>query len=298
MKSGSPGRHHFIPAFYIRRWAKPNGQVLRYTSVYRDKVVDRWKYPDGVGWLRDLYRMPDAPIDRQQIVESEILRGIDQEAANALDSLTVPMVPQLTGDKQHWTLFMLSIWQRAPVNLDATSEALTKLRAQASGIREHYASIREPDSPPTYDEFIANITKDEERGTAVRTAVQMISNTPIAEFLFNMEWLVIDIPPGGPLLLLSDDPIARTNGMQHKEGHFAMPLSPTRLLAGAWHPETLHWLHITPAYRLAKAMNKWVVQGARHFVVSSDERQSAFIRKHFGKSLRPPLAAAVRDEPI
>jgi len=41
---------------------------------------------------------------------------------------------------------------------------------------------------------------------------------------------------------------------------------------------------------IVRQMNIWTVEGARHFVVSRDLRQTRFIENHFGANPKPGFA--------
>lgn len=240
--------------------------------------------------------MPDAQPGFEQIVETDIFRTIDQRAADALERLLAPELGVVDGVKQAWATFIVSLWQRAPANLIDTHHALEAIKIDSLGMREEYPNMRRAEDPATYDDFMALRTDGEKRGSAVRTAVEMIGKTNIARILTEIHWLAIDIPTG-PALLLSDDSLARNNGLAKKEGHFAMPLSPSRLLVGAWHPHTLATFENAKPRELAKAMNRWTVESAKEFVVAPSDRQDFFIRKHFGRDPKPTLADIARRLP-
>ena len=122
------------------------------------------------------------------------------------------------------------------------------------------------------------------------TALPRIAiNTKIAGFLHRLHWLIMDVPEGRYDLLLSDDPLARTNGLATPQGHLAMPLSPRRMLIGAYDAEFARHLRVANPRDLLKGMNDWTVQSARHFVCARDRGSELYIRKHFGTQPKRPL---------
>jgi hypothetical protein len=47
-------KHHYIPKFYLKRWAAANGRLTEYSRPFQ-RVEPRWTHPDGTGYERGLY---------------------------------------------------------------------------------------------------------------------------------------------------------------------------------------------------------------------------------------------------
>lgn len=161
-------------------------------------------------------------------------------------------------------------------------------------LREVYPQLRSSSDPPTFDEYLRQRTSDEDDRTLLENLPQLITSARIGEFLNNLHWLAIDIPEGQPELLLSDDPLARTNGLRVTGGHVAMPLSPRRLMVATWERELAQLFDRAPVRQLVRNMNKWTVESARHFVVARTKAQDKFIRRYFGSNRKPPLQDMAR----
>ena len=97
-------------------------------------------------------------------------------------------------------------------------------------------------------------------------------------------------PEGGVDYLLSDDPLARTNGLKRPDGHLAIPISPRRLAVGVYEQKFLDEFRRLEPRELVRRMNIWTVEGARHFVVSTDRKQTRFIANRFGRNPKPGFA--------
>ena len=74
----APRNHHFIPAFYFKRWEDPSGQITEYKLIenakVRRKLVSKPVGRDGTGFERDLYAFPELPPDAAQFIEGGVLR--------------------------------------------------------------------------------------------------------------------------------------------------------------------------------------------------------------------------------
>jgi hypothetical protein len=44
----APRDHHFIPAFYLKQWAGPNGKLVEYPQERQPYLEARWSAIDGL----------------------------------------------------------------------------------------------------------------------------------------------------------------------------------------------------------------------------------------------------------
>ena len=49
-------KHHYIPKFYLKQWAGPDGRLCEFAQRYKG-VEARPTYPDGTGYVRGLYTL-------------------------------------------------------------------------------------------------------------------------------------------------------------------------------------------------------------------------------------------------
>src|SRR5215475_15507383 len=78
-------KHHYVPIFYLKQWAGEDGRLIEYCRRYKG-VVARPTFPDGTGYVRGLYRLPDAP-GNEYVIETELISDIDNWAARTLQRL-------------------------------------------------------------------------------------------------------------------------------------------------------------------------------------------------------------------
>lgn len=83
-----PRDHHYLPQFYLDRWAR-NGEVIRYVRRGPEGKLDcRPKTPKWVAYERDLYRLEDVEDPREsQALEMSLFQLIDDRAATAFQRL-------------------------------------------------------------------------------------------------------------------------------------------------------------------------------------------------------------------
>jgi hypothetical protein len=73
--------HHYIPAFYLRRWTDDGGRLYGFCRP-RTELVCRQYTPERIGFETDLYTFPDAGPTGESYLEDQFLRILDQGALN------------------------------------------------------------------------------------------------------------------------------------------------------------------------------------------------------------------------
>lgn len=294
MPVNPPSKHHYIPEFYLKRWAGSDGRMVRYTSPVPGKIVARRCFPSEVGFRADLYRAPiDDPIAAQQL-EASFFSKLDNMSAKALDNLLVSDRRTLHRESVDvFCVFIFALLHRTPFYFDALIRGGTRIFERTIlGLEHRYDELRAPDHPPTFREFVATIDEADPERKTLEVIPRLVVNSNILKFLRGMHWAVLVMKDLWPNLLLSDDPLVRTNGLRNDGGHVAIPLSPNHLMIGAWQVEKISEFRRSDPLFLVKQVNKQTVETAREFVVATDERQRCFVENRFGKNPRPPLIAA------
>lgn len=287
-----PHRHHYIPQFYLRQWTGQDGHLERYTKPIPTKLEIKRVSTKAVGWWDDLYRAPEHDPHKDQFLEWGFFSELDDRTARVLRKLNETQIPPLSAeDISTWSVFLMSLMHRTPEGLAAYKETGARIYDETiTEIRPQYEDLREPDDPETVEEYEALLTPEDRERSLMRNFAAVIANPNIGSFLNSLHWAVFDRPEGCPDYLLSDDPLVRTNGLKKSGGHIAIPVSARSLAVGAYETTFLDELRRMEPRDLVRQMNVYIVEGARHFVVSSDRRQSRFIENRFGRNPRPGLA--------
>ena len=53
-------KHHYLPVFYLKEWAGPDGRICEYSRPY-DVVKPKRVHPGGTGYVRGLYAIEGLP---------------------------------------------------------------------------------------------------------------------------------------------------------------------------------------------------------------------------------------------
>lgn len=289
--SPPPRKHHFIPEFYLRWWTGADGRLERFTSPVDGKIVVRRVSPSEVGWEEDLYRAPHEDEKEAQHLEISFFQAIDSAAARALTVLNQGGISAV--EPKHataWSIFTHSLLLRTPAAFASIKAfGARQLDDSLARFKDRYQDVRKSTDPETFAEFVLRYDDCRREQEILRVYPDLVRSENMMRALGQLQWMMAEAPAGVPDLLLSDDPLARTNGLKTEGGHIAMPLSPRRLLIGAWDATAIRSLRPMRSRDLFRNMNRWTVEGARHFVASRDRAQDRFIRNRFGVNIKPPV---------
>jgi hypothetical protein len=279
-------RHHYIPVFYLKQWVGGDRRLCEFSRKWKD-VKPRRTSPDGTGYVRGLYRLPNVPNDRADIVETKYMAQIDNDAAVALQLLLNPRqgLPDLTDKlKVHWARFLHCLTLRSPEYLNGI-ESLLKKRVDSplEQYRADYEKQRKDTDPPTFDEFLVKFRANPLNTSAPRFIHHLIDNRAIITHLCQMPWNVVDFSNSPNLLLTSDRPIIMTNGLANPNGHIALPISPKQLFIAFSNSVGYQAVRRLPPKELIRRTNTLVVEQARDYVYGLSDASLSFVATRLGK---------------
>lgn len=285
----APDKHHYIPAFYTKRWAGPDELICEFSRPYKT-VVPKRVHSNATGFLRRLYTLRDFEPGLAQQVEENFFKPVDGWAADALALLEGG--PQKLRWNSHnrsaWTRFILSLLLRCPEDIDHFRALWYEdFRTTDTDSEARYAGVREHDDPPTFADFLAAQPIAMLEKTLFEVFFGLVDNTSIGGTINEMRWKVLDTSFTGLELLTSDRPVIRTHNLKAPGGHIALPIGPTRLFIASLHPSTIQSIVNVPRRELVKESNRQVVSGAKRFVYGTNDKQLSFVQKWFG--IRPQI---------
>ncbi len=91
-------RHHYIPEFYLKQWAGPDGRICEFCRRYKGIVNPRMTYPGGTGYVENLYTLAGFPPETAQLIENKFFRATDQFASDALNILLHSKISEMSAD--------------------------------------------------------------------------------------------------------------------------------------------------------------------------------------------------------
>lgn len=280
--------HHYIPQFYLRRWAGPDGLICEFSRPHRHIVIQR-KSPRAAGFQRHLYTVNGLPEGEQSILEDSFFRKTDQIAHDALRF----MLGNGGGDqdmsaklRSGWSRFILSLKYRSPEGIAMLKDKCRQeLPQHLAEIETHYDERRSPSHPPTFAQFREEMEHDVGHKLWAVLLQDVIDNKAVGTFLNQMRWAVVTI--SGAVLhpfLTSDRPIYMTDGIKHPEGQIIVPVGPTQMFVAVNTPEMMATLQHRNPCEVMRAVNDKVVAQAQRYVYGTDARQLRFIENRLMRS--------------
>jgi hypothetical protein len=224
-----PRKHHYIPTFYLRQWAQPNGFLCEMRSIRR-KLVVHSRSPEATGFQEDLYKIEGVSAEIAQHFERVFLQMVDSEACNAMRSMIGGNMDLPVKERDAWIRFLLSLLFRNPEAVaELRDQVLTLYRESVARLRNNYDELRPPDFPPTLEEFD---TKSDPNAGAVAASnfLQRIMNSEgIANRLVKMRWGRLNLRKSRHNLLTSDRPLCLPMRFKTASVAILLPISPASL---------------------------------------------------------------------
>jgi len=280
-------KHHYIPIFYLQQWAGADGRLIEYCRRYKG-VVPRPTFPDGTGYVRGLYKLPDAQPGQEYIIETKLMSSIDNWAAKALRRMMMTDKAGLDLEPSEalgWCQFLYSLIVRNPEHLLRIKEKLETFDAGEilERTREDYSNIRGPSDPETFDEYKATFVKNPVEVPPARVLRNLVRSERIVRMLASFRWRTATTKTAKYPLLTSDRPVIMSNGLTQQDAHIVLPISPRLLFIATKNEETFRRFGSMPPNDLAQAVNNQVSQQAYRFVFGVDDGQLRFVANRLGK---------------
>lgn len=220
-----PEAHHFLPEFYLRRWANAQGEVIEFSRPYK-KVAWKRRHPAATGYQPNLYAIESRKDPRaRQEIELDVMAPLDFEASKALDEL------ERTGEiedpklREAWARFIMSLMYRSPRRIEGLRAKVQSI--DTSGLEERYSQVRSPSDPLTAKDYLAGVDvgfHNESAGLLLTNLVSASRDT--INYTTNMQWRRIDLKQQLHSLVTCDDPILLHNGIGRPDGFIALPVGP------------------------------------------------------------------------
>jgi hypothetical protein len=281
-------KHHYIPVFYLKQWAGVDGRVCEYARRYKG-IEARRTFPKGTGYLRGLYRLPNVPDDKAELVETIYMKSVDDGAAQALRILSDDNAgPSQMNDrmKAYWARFLHCLILRSPEYISAMSTLLAhNVGDYVDVIRDKYEKERKPTDPPTFEEYKAQFIANPLNTFAPRIINRIVDNPNIIRHMCGMKWHVVRFSSSQHLLLTSDRPIIMTNGVGGPGAHMALPISPTQLFIAFNDDEGYRQVRSLSSRELIRNSNTKVVEQARKYAYGFSHADLSFVSSRLGKQV-------------
>ncbi|HEY8094899.1 MAG TPA: DUF4238 domain-containing protein [Methylobacter sp.] len=276
-------RHHYIPCFYTKRWTGNDNRLCQYSRPHT-KVVAKRVFPAGTGYVDDLYAIPNVPMDKKHLLETQFMKQIDQKASDILRKLENGKLKLLTPEERYyWATFLISLTQRSPEKIyEHIIKAQNVLHDVMLTRRDTYQLKRTNDDPETFEEFVQNAIDIGFFEQATMLLIQDTIRIPTTiNLISKFYWSVFTFNDYNHRLLTSDRPIVMSNGLGQSDGYIALPLAPRTLFLAARTAEITRKILANP--RLAEKTNEAVTCQAHQYVYGTDDAQLVFVEKRIAQ---------------
>lgn len=270
-----PLDHHYLPKFYLAQWADQDGCITRFTRE-RGKIHARRVFPTSAGFREGLYSLP-LHTDRwaAQRLETHFFQQVDNEASPVLKKLMALEKVEEVAERSAWARFLRSLLLRTPAQISFLASRLREMILADPSSRADYEQTRIDGEPATFDQWLESRGEDSFALAARAMLPELIDSYDTGAAINQMVWAVTVLDDPALTLLTSDASVRMSNG------HFAIPIGPCHLFLATANRQIMDGILSFPRKRIFKTINKIAVAGAREQVIARDERQRAFIEKHF-----------------
>ncbi|WP_176538886.1 DUF4238 domain-containing protein [Rhizobium sp. J15] len=287
-------KHHYIPQFYLRPWEGNDNRLQEFKRGYQNQVTTKRVFTKQTGYAPDLYTLPGATEETKQNVEKAFMALLDNEAVKARDMMLSGQIPADPKTRESWTRFVLSMVFRNPEEMAKFKESFcNELRKPDARIQAEYESLKAPGDPETFEEWLMTNRPARVERSAILVMTNLVQRNNVNYLLRTMHWRVIDISVVSRRLMTSDRPIMMSNGMVQYAGHFALPISPTKLFLACTTVQFADQFCAMPTGKMVREVNKLVVGQGRKFIYAQDAAQLSDVRQQMG---RLPYPSFVRPE--
>jgi hypothetical protein len=260
-----PKKHHYLPEFYLKRWAR-NGVVIRYTRLDNEdqRLLCEPKTPAQVAREPYLYSLPDMDDPREiQSVELNLFQKIDAGAALALEKFEQQ---KMLSRQDHIVLckFVISLLYRTPKRLEAMKRELAKHKEGAP-----------------YTGLTGQAFDDKLKATTNRLLAMLVEGETGLSIVSKFNAYRIVIRGASKTLVTSDRPLTVSRQLVANDAFMLLPYAPDRLLILTHHKAIADSFATQNPNNLVSGINQAVVEQSENIVVAADRQASKMIERLF-----------------
>lgn len=292
-----PNKHHYIPAFYLSRWAGNDGCLCQWSRPYGQKVKPLRVHPNATGYARKLYELRGYEPQIAQQVEQNFFQPVDALAAAVLSEAeaTAGKVNWTAEKRSSWTRFIISLLLRCPEDVAAFRTNWERDFFKVDTIsQEKYEKFRTADDPPLFSDYLRSRPEPQRERLLFNVFLSLFNYEDTGQYINDMNWGFLIFSRSELEFLTSDRPIIRTSGIKPPDGHIVFPVGPNSVfVAGATENIYRRIAEIKPR-ELIREINRQVVGSAVKFAYSRDDSSVRFMQNRFGTTPQPRIAEALK----
>lgn len=278
----APKRHHYLPEFYQKRWTV-GGKIKVYRRFSQGLSINS-KSPKAVGFEFNLYATEDLEGLDRYLIEREVLRNIDNDAARSLfyfeSNLSASPDQRLIFA---WTQFLLTLLHRSPGRI---AEIKKSISVAAPSIFDDVKAAY----PNIADDEIARILTDKKVREGVYQSLlqQLFFSVNVGTAIQKMNWCIIKVNSSKHEFLTCDKPLISSNGLVFNNSFLILPITRNSLFVACHDKRIGEYFTSLPPNKMVALVNDIIVRQAEKFVISSNETQTRFIENRLLVQSRQP----------
>ena len=292
-------RHHYLPEFYLSRWATgPHNKLIRFSKPYGDQVKAKPVSPKETGWVDRLYALEGVPPEQSDLFETAFFSPVDAKAATVLQKMKAGENVFTRAERQAWANFLMSLVLRHPESVQAIREHMMANAEHDRANPDQARWRRGDDDPAMMDEVPRQLSTEQGIGrVALNTLIRSIQSRHITESLMTTQWGTLVAPPFSTPLLTSDRPLIWVKGIAQPDFHLLLPIGPRRLFYAVHADSETKWrLRYMKASLLRDFVNEHVTRRAVKYVYGFGKYALPYVQAHMGVDPRPTLIDVLLDE--
>jgi hypothetical protein len=261
--------HHFVPQFYLKQWADPNGRIPNYRWIRDRAVFGHVPSTQGTGFERDLYAQEHVSVEDRHKVETHFFKLLDTKAAiihaRFIELERFTLTPE---ERTDWAIFLAAATARTPEKIAHFKRTL------AEAVR---ANLRDTDpaeiekalgyKPPfTLLEWTEKHFPGQIANFHLRMLIKHMTREELVQLYMDMDWTVHRVRSRHKELLTCDRPLWYLHNPNHPNFTMMMTLSPRVVFIAAKSQQLADSMAATPTMRLARLINQSVFNAAQERV--------------------------------
>ncbi|WP_280139972.1 DUF4238 domain-containing protein [Rhizobium sp. Leaf391] len=278
-----------MPQFYLKPWLGADNKLTEYRRLkfpheQFPRLEIKRRGTGETGYAENLYIIPGATPETKQNIEKIFMGAVDKKAADARDQLLQSNIPTDPELRHAWARFLLSLIIRTPEEIRAFKvKVIRDMDVPDPAFQARYDQVRKENWPSTLEDYMKLESPKMLERTAIMVATKLIQNENVLRTFMGAMWWVLDTSAVSRRILTSDHPVIMTNGLGRPDGHFALPLSPTKVFVAFMNAEFGEAVRRIPIGRIVREVNDGVIGGGRRSVYAADEQSTTEVKKRMGK---------------
>jgi hypothetical protein len=256
--------HHYVPQFYLRYWADPDGRIPHYRWLNGRAVYGNIRSARGAAFQKDLYAREYVPPEERHRIETHFFSILDDRASKIHAKLERRERFTFTHEERHdWAIFLAAANARTPdivalIKKDAEENLRRKLEENPKLVEQELGY-----KPPfTLTEWAEKHAPDQIANFGLTMLLKYLTRNDIIQQFMDMEWTAHTVRSRHKELLTCDRPLWYFEKPDSPKFTMMMTLSPRTVFIAAKTTELADKMTKMPSMKLARLINESVFNRA------------------------------------